>query len=277
MNGVGFFGKLPGAGDFVRRRLPMDFVTQWDRHCQRAIDATRRELGDAWSAAWRCAPTWRFVLPAQVCGASAWCGLVGPGFDRVGREFPLVIASPVGHDIAQVLANDAWFDALDRTFESAIDEALSVDTFDSRVSTLPSPHARFAQRDNGATNAASAPQRDDDILGDLIGDVIGESFDDTLMDAWRQIGSWPGAWCLWWTSNASRVITTRGLPSSFAAMLASEEPLPNESAGSGVESDVLPGASCGASFGAPCGVPPDDASPHVPSLPGAGDANEVQP
>jgi type VI secretion system protein ImpM len=27
----GFYGKLPTAGDFVTRRLPIDFVRVWDR------------------------------------------------------------------------------------------------------------------------------------------------------------------------------------------------------------------------------------------------------
>lgn len=220
MNGVGFFGKLPGAGDFVRRRLPADFVAHWDRHCQRAVDTARRELGDAWSATWRGAPTWRFVMPAHVCGAGAWCGLVGPGFDRVGREFPIVMASPAGHDIAQVLANDAWFDALDFMFETAIDEAFSVDTFDARVSALPSPHTRLSPADEAPAAPSSAHAYDA-----ALSKGTDESPGKTLARAWQQIGSWPGAWCLWWAEGASCVLATRGLPSTFGVLLACAQPL----------------------------------------------------
>ena len=96
MSGVGFYGKLPGLGDFVRRRLPSDFVERWDRHFQRALDTGRRELGEQWTAAWLQGPAWCFVLRAQACGNDAWCGLIGPAADRLGRAFPMVLAAPCG-------------------------------------------------------------------------------------------------------------------------------------------------------------------------------------
>lgn len=246
MNGVGFYGKLPGAGDFVRRRLPADFVTQWDRHCQHALDAARRELGDAWSVAWRTAPAWRFVIPAQVCGAGAWCGLVGPAFDRVGREFPIVMAAHVGHDVERVLANEAWFDALDRAYEAAIDEALSVDMFDARIAVLPSPYAALTRHNDGGFGNAVDVYPHDELLHDLVpafvpdfsldiaqgsneapcADIADESAGDALVGAWRQVAPWPGAWCLWWTAEAARVLATRGLPSSFGVLLASDDNTP---------------------------------------------------
>lgn len=36
-DGPGFFGKLPCLGDFVRRRLPDTFVSQWDMHFERVL------------------------------------------------------------------------------------------------------------------------------------------------------------------------------------------------------------------------------------------------
>jgi len=142
MNGaVGFFGKLPGAGDFVQRRLPTAFVDRWDQHFQRAVDSARRELGAQWSAVWRAGAAWRFVLPAQVCGNGAWCGLVGPAEDRLGRGFPLVLAAPCSGDVTGVLANGAWFDALERVYQRALYEAVSVETFDAWLAALPNPLA----------------------------------------------------------------------------------------------------------------------------------------
>ena len=249
MNGVGFFGKLPSAGDFVRRRLPADFVTQWDRHCQQAIDAARRELGDAWAVTWRSAPAWRFVIPAQVCGAGAWCGLVGPAFDRVGREFPVVMAAHVGHDVERVLTNEAWFDALDREYACAIDGALSVDRFDARISVLPSPDAPFPRSDGNRSESAVDVYPHDELLHDLVpvivqdlvqhsdedvgAEVAHESTGEALVQAWRQIAPWPGAWCLWWTADAARVLATRGLPSSFGVLLANEDTDARVRAGAG--------------------------------------------
>ncbi|NIG00306.1 type VI secretion system-associated protein TagF, partial [Burkholderia sp. Ax-1720] len=103
--GVGFYGKLPGAGDFVKRRLPVDFIEAWDRHFQRAVETGRRELGERWGESWRNGPAWRFVLPPQVCGSGAWCGLTGPAVDRLGRAFPMVPAAPCTGDVARILGN----------------------------------------------------------------------------------------------------------------------------------------------------------------------------
>ncbi len=45
---VGFFGKLPSHGDFVRRRVADDFVAGWDSWLQQCLAQSRETLGDAW-------------------------------------------------------------------------------------------------------------------------------------------------------------------------------------------------------------------------------------
>ncbi|MGF6855871.1 type VI secretion system-associated protein TagF [Paraburkholderia sp. CI3] len=214
--GVGFFGKLPSAGDFVQRRLPSAFVEGWDRDFQRAVETGRRELGAHWDAAWRQGAAWRFVLPAPVCGNVAWCGLIGPAVDRLGRAFPMVLAAPCGGDVATVLGNHAWFDALERVYRNAQHEVVSVETFDVRVAALPGPltHVRPATAmaafwralpwDSGQWRLAM-PE------GAAVGMVLAE--------AWSQLGKRPGPWCLWWTERAACLLATRGLPSSYAALL----------------------------------------------------------
>jgi type VI secretion system protein ImpM len=211
--GIGFYGKLPGAGDFVRRRLPSDFVDAWDRHFQRALETGRRELGERWTSAWRQGAAWRFVLPSQVCGNGAWCGLTGPAVDRLGRAFPMVLAAPCEGDVARILGNDPWFDALERVYRSAQHEAVSVETFDARVAALPSPRAdasdlaplwRGLPWDSGQWQLELP-------VGAAAGTLLGE--------VWRQLGMRSGPWCLWWTEGAARLLATRGLPRSHAALL----------------------------------------------------------
>ena len=115
-SGAGFFGKLPGTGDFVQRRLPASFVNVWDRHFEQAVSASRARLGDDWPQAWRDAAVWRFVLAPGICGELAWAGVTGAATDRVGRCFPMVIAAPLADEaaIAAALRNDAWFAAAER-------------------------------------------------------------------------------------------------------------------------------------------------------------------
>ncbi|WP_027209667.1 type VI secretion system-associated protein TagF [Burkholderia sp. WSM2232] len=210
---VGFYGKLPGAGDFVRRRLPADFVDAWDRHFQRAVEIGRRETGERWTDAWQHAPAWRFVLPSQVCGNGSWCGLAGPAVDRVGRAFPTVLAAPCSGDVARLFGNPGWFDALERVYRSAQGEAVSVETFDARVVALPRPFSdardlaalwRELPWDSGQWELGIA----DSTCAGLI-----------LSEAWRQLCMRPGPWCLWWTAGAARLLATRGLPRDYAALL----------------------------------------------------------
>ena len=141
---AGFFGKLPSAGDFVQRRLPAGFVDAWDRHFENAVAESRGALGDSWREAYHASPVWRFVLAPGVCGGSAWAGVMGPGADRVGRCFPMVIAAPVGADtgsFARVLHDGSrWFDAAERIHDTAqADAAISVDAFDEQVAALAGP------------------------------------------------------------------------------------------------------------------------------------------
>jgi type VI secretion system protein ImpM len=214
--GVGFFGKLPGAGDFVQRRLPPAFVESWDSHFQRAMETGRRELGVHWDAAWRQGAAWRFVLPAPLCGNAVWCGLIGPAHDRLGRAFPMVLAVPCGADIATLLGNRAWFDALERVYRSAQHEAVSVETFDARVAALPGPLTCV----QAATDMAALWRTLswDDGHWQLAlpeGAAVGM----LLADAWAQLGRRPEPWCLWWTAGSARLLATRGLPLSYAALL----------------------------------------------------------
>ncbi len=94
---VGFFGKLPCRGDFVRRRVPDEFVSAWDEWLQQCLTQSREQLVNAWGDRWRDAylsgPIWRFVLAEGVCGTGAYAGVVMPSVDRVGRCFPLTIVT----------------------------------------------------------------------------------------------------------------------------------------------------------------------------------------
>lgn len=91
---VGWWGKLPARGDFVGRGLPPRWRADWDGWLQRGLglaaatvdgDALRERVGGF-------AP-WRYLaLPAP---GEAWCGIVVPSQDRIGRAFPLTLAERV--------------------------------------------------------------------------------------------------------------------------------------------------------------------------------------
>lgn len=223
---VGFFGKLPSAGDFVQRRLPSGFVDAWDRHFETAVAESRHALGDDWHAAYHASPVWRFLLAAGVCGESAWAGVMGPGVDRVGRCFPMVIAAPVAADAAscaRVLTHGAgWFDAAEQVHVAAqADATIGVDLFDEQVARLVDPLEAVPSSAvdglHGIDWSAASHWR-----LPLPSSTAGAPFLDQL---WARLAATPGRWCLWWTRGAQRmpatVLATQGLPqpAAYAGLL----------------------------------------------------------
>ena len=218
---AGFFGKLPSAGDFVQRRLPSGFVDAWDHHFENAVAESRSALGGGWHEAYHASPVWRFLLAPGACGESAWAGVMGPGVDRVGRCFPMVIAAPVMADAgssARVLTDGgSWFDAAEQVHLAAQDDAaIGVDAFDEQVAALAGPLGEaqppaqeFLQ---GIDWAAASHWRLPLPAG------TGTAF--CLGDLWTRLAAAPGRWCLWWTAGAGRVpasvLLTNGLPEPAA-------------------------------------------------------------
>lgn len=91
----GCFGKLPCVGDFLRRRLPDEFVLPWDDWLQSGLMDSRERLGEDFGEMFLTFSIWRFMCPPGVVGADAWIGVMMPSNDRVGRLFPMTIAEPL--------------------------------------------------------------------------------------------------------------------------------------------------------------------------------------
>jgi type VI secretion system protein ImpM len=149
---VGWYGKIPGAGDFIARRVPASFSEPWDRWLQAAIDGSRERLGTRWRDAFLSMPAWRFVLGPGVVGANAWAGLMVPSVDAVGRYFPLTVACALPSaslDVAATLLGAGrWFEGVEaialeaiapRADTAAIDAALASQRFEGRWIAAPEP------------------------------------------------------------------------------------------------------------------------------------------
>lgn len=222
---VGFFGKLAGAGDFVQRRLPTDFVDRWDDHFQHAVAASREKLGEQWHETWHASPAWRFILSPGVCGDAAWAGVMAPAADRVGRCFPMVMAASLGSDAAAcaltLRESQRWFDALEHVHAEARHHGAGADAFDARLASLPGPlqvtrsdPAAALQGTDWRTSAQwRMPLR---VLG----------HDELFLEAlWLQVAASGNRWCLWWSRGTRAVpasaMLTQGLPAaaSYVAFL----------------------------------------------------------
>jgi type VI secretion system protein ImpM len=132
---LGFFGKIPARGDFVRNGLPQMFVDPWDRWLQQGIAASRAELGDEWVAAWLEAPIWSFALGPGICGSDAALGLWMPSVDRVGRHFPLTLAAiaPVRDARELVRANGGFLFAAEQAGLAAVESDLGPEALAARI------------------------------------------------------------------------------------------------------------------------------------------------
>ena len=118
---VGFYGKLPARGDFVRVGLPRDFTDPWDDWLQSVLAGSRALMGEAWLPAFLEAPVWRFALPPGMCGAQAVLGLMLPSVDRAGRYFPLTFAALQRSGI-EPASGEAWLDACEAAGRDALEQ-----------------------------------------------------------------------------------------------------------------------------------------------------------
>ncbi|MDN6859258.1 type VI secretion system-associated protein TagF [Pseudomonas sp. CAN2814] len=139
MTAVGFYGKIASRGDFVGRDLPAGFQQGWDAWLAASLQASQRQLGEAWLQAYLVSPLWRFLLAPGVCGEAAVAGVLMPSIDRVGRYFPLTVASvlPAGQALAAVQAADGWFEAIEATLLASLEEGAGFDAFEAAVQALP--------------------------------------------------------------------------------------------------------------------------------------------
>ncbi len=136
---IGFYGKLPSHGDFLRRRVSDAFVDAWDGWLRECLAASRTALGDRWLNVYLTSPAWRFACAAGACGPAPVIGLVAPSVDQVGRYFPLTLVAELPADVSLVTAASSprFFEAAERlVVETLATERVDFERFDRRVVEL---------------------------------------------------------------------------------------------------------------------------------------------
>ncbi|MFZ4480429.1 MAG: type VI secretion system-associated protein TagF [Rhodoferax sp.] len=152
-----WYGKLPGAGDFVSRRMPYALQQFWDRWCAAGMELLKTGNPAVGWELWRNTPKWAFLLPAQPGVPVGQFGVWAPSCDRVGRNFPILVSSPLTTQwidillprvatlvlawsdvIGQVQVARQGADVLDARLESVLLEALAAEPeMDDTEKTLP--------------------------------------------------------------------------------------------------------------------------------------------
>lgn len=132
----GAFGKLPALGDFLRMDLPQGFIDPWDRWLQQGMLDVKAALGEAWQDCYFSAPIWRFNLSPGLVGAAPVMGVMMSSVDRVGRQFPLTLASPMPDGTAPLcdhLLSVPVFEALDEIALAALEDDMTRDILRDRL------------------------------------------------------------------------------------------------------------------------------------------------
>jgi type VI secretion system protein ImpM len=210
--GPGFFGKLPGHGDFVTRALPADFVRHWDGWLQAALSASRGQLGEAWLELYLTSPVWCFALSAGVCGRAGVAGVMIPSVDRVGRYFPFTLACAVPEACRPLglwRTAAAWYAAAEELALAALHEEASLAALLEGTLDLGAPDVA-----DGGSARLTARMRFAD------GDAAATG--DTLTRHLAELAPVPS---LWWSKGSQQVapsvLISAALPQpeGFAALL----------------------------------------------------------
>lgn len=133
----GWYGKLPGLGDFALRRLPPGFVAVWDEWLSAGLHCARELQGPDWLDGYLVAPIRRFWLQAGLVDAAAWTGLLMPSVDRVGRCFPLTVAQPAA-TLARALSARDWARAVEVAMRSTLKQDGRPDDLEAALAGVPS-------------------------------------------------------------------------------------------------------------------------------------------
>ncbi len=202
---IGFFGKMPGYGDFVRRDLPGELTKRWDAWLQNGLAESRKTLDERWLDRYLSSPIWRFCLSAGLCGDAQWMGAMMPSVDRIGRYFPLTAATEIPPHrslFGTAAAAESWFALLEETLLAALHEdSLTTEQLQTRLAALDRPGG-----DAGSGKATTLRRLADHggfasvRLADLedLKDAAG-----LLADALAQDSC--GPFSIWWSSGSAYV------------------------------------------------------------------------
>jgi len=214
----GWYGKLPGVGDFASRRLPEEFIRPWDAWLQSVIPASQAALGTDWLERYLTMPIWRFVLAPGLVGRPAWAGVLMPSVDRVGRRFPLTVAAALPSDAALVHvvfeAGD-WFSDLEDAALGVLDPSRGAEDLDRALANCPLEFPPGA-----ALDGLDAPLRRLPSIEAF--PLVAKA---ASLRGWASVALWKG---LWWTRGRvdgdPLLMTCTGLPTAeeFGQLLDSQ-------------------------------------------------------
>jgi len=202
---IGFFGKIPSHGDFVRRAFSIELSRRWDAWLQAGLTRSRETLGDDWLDSYLSSPIWRFCLSAGLCGESQWIGAMMPSVDRVGRYYPLTTVTGIPANCSLFGAATmaaSWLALLEEAMLTTLEgDGLTAEELEARLHTL-SP--LFDHGPPGTTAAQGQLAERDGIVSIRLADSAElEDAPGLMADALARNSR--GIFSLWWSGGSARV------------------------------------------------------------------------
>jgi type VI secretion system protein ImpM len=152
---IGWYGKLPGAGDFLYRRMPRELQAWWDRWMQNGLGSFKR-WPDAMTRHYAVAPVWNFAIPATHGVDAVQFGCIAPSCDRVGRYYPVCVTLQVdarNYRPSVLEGSAAWYWQCGNALLQAIRHGVAPDQFDAQV--LAAGRAGFHTASGGSDDILS--------------------------------------------------------------------------------------------------------------------------
>ena len=220
MNQLGYYGKTPHRGDFVRFNLPQAFLKVWDDWLQQVMILGESHCQD-WATLYTRAPSWRFVLSGGIAGNTPWIGVLRASQDKVGRRFPFCLAMSLSEDAlpcASLNLTAPWFDDADKLLDRVL---LGDDTFDElqgELTRLAELHARIADAPSKPVVLNNSQPGDAVTIGVTSGHALSSSNClPTVLDT--VLSQTLGEYSLWMTSAPTELtVINAGLPVDNAGL-----------------------------------------------------------
>jgi type VI secretion system protein ImpM len=169
---VGYFGKMPKAGDFVSRNVDSAVKDGFDRWLQESLNESRSQMKEAWLGAFLTAPIWRFLLFGQFGDSRTVLGVMIPSVDKVGRYFPLaVLIELTEFEITEntIAICDAMLHEFEELLLSALSEDIDQDFFEYQIGLAARKYVdkRVEPHGNSAENRFQGTEGLEQKLGEL--------------------------------------------------------------------------------------------------------------
>jgi len=219
---LGYLGKVPHRGDFVRYNVPAQLHRVWDDWLGEVLLQAAQQLDD-WPGGYDAAPPWQFALSPDLAGDEARAGVLISSRDGVGRRYPFALFAtlPDTTPPLEALAVDPALDALERIARNAVDDAAG---YECLKATLGELQETLSERHHGpepvpfrpgsSTRAAEPAVFSEDA--ELLADRAGTT---RLLDAVLRQST--GPYSAWRRRDSGpvdgRLLVSGGLPRGAAA------------------------------------------------------------